>query len=162
MCTTLMMSTGPGFGSMSALFGLTNHMIDQVQYTIRHRQCPPLSHKFGSRRNLSRWRKTHSSLLLTQYSGCSPVHQRVMLRWGESQTEHRRPFVATCDGRHLLRDRQEAMRRQQGQLSIAALTRSRWSPDDDEAQAETVNVFCTITSALSVRLPEPSTSERKL
>ena len=32
--TTLMMSTGLTFGSISALFGLTNHIIDQVQYTI--------------------------------------------------------------------------------------------------------------------------------
>jgi hypothetical protein len=28
------MSTGLTFGSISALFGLTNHIIDQVQYTI--------------------------------------------------------------------------------------------------------------------------------
>ena len=34
MYTTLMMSTGLTFGSISALFGLTNHIIDQVQYTI--------------------------------------------------------------------------------------------------------------------------------
>jgi Kef-type K+ transport system membrane component KefB len=32
--TTLMMSTGLTFGSISALFGLTNHIIDQAQYTI--------------------------------------------------------------------------------------------------------------------------------
>jgi len=32
--TTLMMSTGLTFGSISALFGLTNHIIDQTQYTI--------------------------------------------------------------------------------------------------------------------------------
>jgi len=32
--TTLMMSTGLTFGSISALFGLTNHIIDQGQYTI--------------------------------------------------------------------------------------------------------------------------------
>jgi Kef-type K+ transport system membrane component KefB len=32
--TTLMMSTGLTFGSISALFGLTNHIIDQEQYTI--------------------------------------------------------------------------------------------------------------------------------
>ena len=31
---TLMMSTGLTFGSISALFGLTNHIIDQGQYTI--------------------------------------------------------------------------------------------------------------------------------
>jgi hypothetical protein len=29
-----MMSTGLTFGSISALFGLTNHTIDQLQYTI--------------------------------------------------------------------------------------------------------------------------------
>jgi Kef-type K+ transport system membrane component KefB len=34
MYTTMMMSTGLTFGSISALFGLTNHIIDQVQYTI--------------------------------------------------------------------------------------------------------------------------------
>ena len=28
------MSTGLTFGSISALFGLTNHVIDQAQYTI--------------------------------------------------------------------------------------------------------------------------------
>jgi Kef-type K+ transport system membrane component KefB len=32
--TTLMMSTGLTFGSISALFGLTNHIINQDQYTI--------------------------------------------------------------------------------------------------------------------------------
>ncbi|HWZ64300.1 MAG TPA: cation:proton antiporter [Steroidobacteraceae bacterium] len=34
MYTTLLMSTGLTFGSISALFGLTNHIIDQTQYTI--------------------------------------------------------------------------------------------------------------------------------
>jgi len=34
MYTTLMMSTGLTFGSISALFGLNNHIIDQEQYTI--------------------------------------------------------------------------------------------------------------------------------
>ena len=34
MYTTLMMSTGLTFGSIAALFGLTNHIIDQDQYTI--------------------------------------------------------------------------------------------------------------------------------
>ncbi len=34
MYTTLLMSTGLTFGSISALFGLTNHIIDQYQYTI--------------------------------------------------------------------------------------------------------------------------------
>ena len=34
MYTTLMMSTGLTFGSISALFGFTNHIIDQYQYTI--------------------------------------------------------------------------------------------------------------------------------
>ena len=34
MYTTLMMSTGLTFGSISALFGLTHHIIDQAQYTI--------------------------------------------------------------------------------------------------------------------------------
>ena len=34
MYTTMMMSTGLTFGSISALFGLTNHIIDQNQYTI--------------------------------------------------------------------------------------------------------------------------------
>jgi Kef-type K+ transport system membrane component KefB len=34
MYTTLMMSTGLTFGSISALFGLTNHIIDDRQYTI--------------------------------------------------------------------------------------------------------------------------------
>ena len=32
--TTLLMSTGLTFGSISALFGLTNHIIDQTQYTV--------------------------------------------------------------------------------------------------------------------------------
>ena len=32
--TTMMMSTGLTFGSISALFGLTNHIIDQDQYTV--------------------------------------------------------------------------------------------------------------------------------
>ncbi len=34
MYTTLLMSTGLTFGSISALFGLTNHIIDRQQYTI--------------------------------------------------------------------------------------------------------------------------------
>jgi Kef-type K+ transport system membrane component KefB len=34
MYTTLLMSTGLTFGSISALFGLTNHIIDQGQYTV--------------------------------------------------------------------------------------------------------------------------------
>ena len=34
MYTTLLMSTGLTFGSISALFGLTNRIIDQAQYTI--------------------------------------------------------------------------------------------------------------------------------
>jgi Kef-type K+ transport system membrane component KefB len=34
MFTTLMMSTGLTFGSISAQFGLSNHIIDQRQYTI--------------------------------------------------------------------------------------------------------------------------------
>jgi Kef-type K+ transport system membrane component KefB len=34
MYTTLLMCTGLTFGSISALFGLTNHIIDQQQYTI--------------------------------------------------------------------------------------------------------------------------------
>jgi Kef-type K+ transport system membrane component KefB len=34
MYTTLMMCTGLTFGSISALFGLTNGIIDQDQYTI--------------------------------------------------------------------------------------------------------------------------------
>jgi len=42
MYTTLMMSTGLTFGSISALFGLTNHIIDQHQYTI------PLTAVIGS------------------------------------------------------------------------------------------------------------------
>lgn len=32
--TTLLMATGLTFGTISALFGLTNHIIDQTQYTI--------------------------------------------------------------------------------------------------------------------------------
>ena len=32
--TTLLMSTGLTFGTISALFGLTNNIIDQAQYTI--------------------------------------------------------------------------------------------------------------------------------
>ena len=34
MYTTLLMSTGLTFGSISALFGLTHHIIDQAQYTL--------------------------------------------------------------------------------------------------------------------------------
>ncbi len=34
MYTTLLMSTGLTFGSISALFGLTNNIIDQQQYTV--------------------------------------------------------------------------------------------------------------------------------
>jgi len=34
MYTTLLMSTGLTFGSISALFGLTNHIINQTQYTM--------------------------------------------------------------------------------------------------------------------------------
>jgi Kef-type K+ transport system membrane component KefB len=34
MYTTLLMSTGLTFGSISALFGLTNHIIDRQQYTV--------------------------------------------------------------------------------------------------------------------------------
>jgi len=32
--TTLLMSTGLTFGTISALYGLNNHIIDQNQYTI--------------------------------------------------------------------------------------------------------------------------------
>jgi len=32
--TTLLMATGLTFGTISALFGLNNHLIDQRQYTI--------------------------------------------------------------------------------------------------------------------------------
>ena len=32
--TTLLMSTGLTFGTISALFGLTNHIITQAQYTV--------------------------------------------------------------------------------------------------------------------------------
>jgi Kef-type K+ transport system membrane component KefB len=32
--TTLLMATGLTFGTISALFGLTNHIIDQAQYTV--------------------------------------------------------------------------------------------------------------------------------
>ena len=34
MYITLLMSTGLTFGTISALFGLTNHIIDQRQYTV--------------------------------------------------------------------------------------------------------------------------------
>jgi Kef-type K+ transport system membrane component KefB len=34
MYTTLLMSTGLTFGTISALFGLTNRIIDQTQYSI--------------------------------------------------------------------------------------------------------------------------------
>ena len=34
MYTTLLMCTGLTFGGISALFGLTNHIIDQEQYTV--------------------------------------------------------------------------------------------------------------------------------
>lgn len=34
MYTTLLMSTGLTFGTISALFGLTNHIIDQEKYTV--------------------------------------------------------------------------------------------------------------------------------
>jgi Kef-type K+ transport system membrane component KefB len=34
MYTTLLMSTGLTFGTISALYGLTNHIIDQHQYTM--------------------------------------------------------------------------------------------------------------------------------
>jgi hypothetical protein len=34
MYTTLLMSTGPTLGSISALFGLTNKIINQGQYTV--------------------------------------------------------------------------------------------------------------------------------
>ena len=34
MYTTLLMSTGLTFGTISALFGFTNKIIDQEQYTI--------------------------------------------------------------------------------------------------------------------------------
>src|SRR5262245_6555429 len=32
--TTLLMATGLTFGTISALFGLENHLIDQTQYTV--------------------------------------------------------------------------------------------------------------------------------
>ena len=34
MYTTLLMCTGLTFGTISALFGLTNHIIDETQYTV--------------------------------------------------------------------------------------------------------------------------------
>jgi hypothetical protein len=34
MYTTLLMATGLTFGTISALFGLENHLIDQTQYTV--------------------------------------------------------------------------------------------------------------------------------
>ena len=41
MYTTLLMSTGLTFGSISALFGLTNKIIDQTQYTISSQPSSP-------------------------------------------------------------------------------------------------------------------------
>jgi len=34
MYTTMLMSTGLTFGTISALFGLENHIISQAQYTV--------------------------------------------------------------------------------------------------------------------------------
>ena len=34
MYTTLLMCTGLTFGTISALFGFNNHIIDQTQYTV--------------------------------------------------------------------------------------------------------------------------------
>jgi Kef-type K+ transport system membrane component KefB len=34
MYTTMLMSTGLTFGTISALFGLENHLISQAQYTV--------------------------------------------------------------------------------------------------------------------------------
>ena len=64
MYTTLMMSTGLTFGSISALFGLTNHIIDQTQYTIlvtaviASAVVPTFIAQPGSDLISNRWRKT--------------------------------------------------------------------------------------------------------
>ena len=68
MYTTLMMSTGLTFGSISALFGLTNHIIDQepvhdpVDRSDRQRRgADPDRPDLVPAANSSRWRRTPDS-----------------------------------------------------------------------------------------------------
>jgi len=71
MYTTLMMSTGLTFGSISALFGLTNHIIDERQYTIL------LTAVIGSAvvptLIAQRWFQPHFKPLATTSAGTAPV-----------------------------------------------------------------------------------------
>ena len=67
MCMTLMLSTIFDLRGISAWFGLTNHTIDQVQYTILPTAViggavvPLWSRRFGSNHVSSRWRKMLNS-----------------------------------------------------------------------------------------------------
>jgi hypothetical protein len=75
MYTTIMMSTGLTFGSISALFGLTNHIIDQDQYTVlltavmAARRFRHSALKFGSSHVSTRWRKMPSWVRLRPSRG---------------------------------------------------------------------------------------------
>ena len=75
MYTTLMMSTGLTFGSISALFGLTNHIIDERQYTIL------LTAVIGSAvvptLIAQRWYQPHFKPLATTSAGTAPVTAEV-------------------------------------------------------------------------------------
>ena len=75
MYTTLMMSTGLTFGSISALFGLTNHIIDERQYTIL------LTAVIGSAvvptLIAQRWFQPHFKPLATTSAGTAPVTAEV-------------------------------------------------------------------------------------
>lgn len=68
MYTTLMMSTGLTFGSISALFGLTNGIINQDQYTI----------------------------LVAAVIGSAVVPTLIAQRWFEPRVESRREESAVC------------------------------------------------------------------
>jgi Kef-type K+ transport system membrane component KefB len=70
MYTTLLMSTGLTFGSISALFGLTNHIIDNTQYTI----------------------------LLTAVIGSAVVPTLIAQRWFQPEFKPLAPAPAIADG----------------------------------------------------------------
>ena len=75
MYTTLMMSTGLTFGAISALFGLTNRISDERQYTI----------------------------LLTAVVGSAVVPTLIALRWFRQTSSRSSPPLVLWPQRQLLR-----------------------------------------------------------
>ena len=91
MYTTLMISTGLTFGSISALFGLTDHIIDQVQYTILltavigSAVVPTLIAQIGFGHISNLWRKKPSP--------CRAYNKQQIGRRRHANSERRRPVA---------------------------------------------------------------------